>query len=262
MKIAVLGGNRFTGKLLVETLVDKHDVTLFNRSQTGNKKTQIFKFDRDSDKINFQEFDCIVDMCLYTKKQFTKIKKIIPKDTRYIFMSTGATEYKKYYGDYAKQKQMIENALSKTDLKYTIVRPSYIDGVNNHLQRIRYLVEAVKKGYDIRIEGDGTNSVNIVWVDDVVKVLNKIINAGDDVDGKTYDVCANKSIVVNDLIEIVKKELSIKEHKVSEQLMGCIFPSIDFEMSNKITSKELKIKFSSAPFIVKLIIEDMEDENT
>ena len=60
----------------------------------------------------------------------------------------------------------------------------------------------------------------------------------------------------------VKEKLSIKEHKVSEQLMGCIFPSIDFEMSNKITSKELKIKFSSAPFIVKLIIEDMEDENT
>ena len=64
MKIAVLGGNRFTGKLLVDKLVDKHDVTIFNRSGTGNKKAQIFKFDRDEDKISLEEFDCIVDMCL------------------------------------------------------------------------------------------------------------------------------------------------------------------------------------------------------
>jgi len=262
MKIAILGGNRFTGKLLVEKLVDDHDVTLFNRSQTGNKHAKIFKFDRDSDKIDFSEFDCIVDMCLYTKKQFTKIKKTIPKDTRYIFMSTGAVNYEQVYGEYAKQKRLIENTLSKSDLKYTIVRPSYIDGVGNHLQRISYLVQAIKRGYDIRIIGEGTNSVNIVWVEDVVKIIIKIINSADNVDGRTYDVCANESIVINDLIEIVKKELNIKEHKVSKQMTACSFPGEDFEMDNKITSKELRVKFSSVKFITKLIVKDMKNENT
>lgn len=262
MKIAVLGGNRFTGKLLVDKLVDKHDVTIFNRSGTGNKKAQIFKFDRDEDKISLEEFDCIVDMCLYNKKQFTKIKKHIPKETRYIFMSTGAVEYEKYYGEYAKQKRLVENTLSKTDLKYTIVRPSYIDGVGNHLQRISYLIEAIQEGYDIRIEGEGKNSVNIVWVEDVVNTLIKIINADKNVDGKTYNICSNKSIVINDLIEIVKEKLDIKEHKEIKNQMACCYPGIDFNMDNKSTSKDLKIKFSSTPFIVKLMIEDIKNEDT
>ena len=54
MKIAIIGGNRFTGKRLVEKLVDSHKVTLFNRSASGG--SNVVKFDRDVDNINLNGF--------------------------------------------------------------------------------------------------------------------------------------------------------------------------------------------------------------
>ena len=62
MKIAIIGGNRFTGKRLVDKLVDSHKVTLFNRSASGG--SDVVRFDRDTDNINLNSFDCVVDMCL------------------------------------------------------------------------------------------------------------------------------------------------------------------------------------------------------
>ena len=71
MNIAVIGGNRFVGKKLVESLVDKkHNVTIFNRSKSGHKDVTKVRFDRNKDEIDLRNFDCVVDMCLYTLEQF------------------------------------------------------------------------------------------------------------------------------------------------------------------------------------------------
>ena len=75
MKIAIIGGNRFTGKRLVEKLVGLNEVILFNRSASGS--SNVVRFDRDTDNINLNSFDCIVDMCLYNLKQFKLINKTI-----------------------------------------------------------------------------------------------------------------------------------------------------------------------------------------
>ena len=77
MKILVIGGNRFVGKKLVEKLlIDSHDVTIFNRGGTGPNGAKIIECDRNSydqltERVNFSDFDCIVDMCLYQKTQIT-----------------------------------------------------------------------------------------------------------------------------------------------------------------------------------------------
>ena len=116
MKIAIIGGNRFTGKRLVEKLVDSHKVTLFNRSASGG--SNVVKFDRNVDNINLNGFDCVVDMCLYTLEQFKLIKKSIPAQVRYIFVSSGAVRYKDTFGSYAVEKESIEKELKNTDLNY------------------------------------------------------------------------------------------------------------------------------------------------
>lgn len=261
MKIAVIGGNRFTGKKLVESLLEKNDVTIFNRSESGPDGAKIFKFDRDEDKILLDDFDCIVDMCLYSKKQFKKIKKFIPKDKKYIFISSAAAGIKEF-GRYSSYKKEVEDALSKTNLNYTIVRPSYIDGPGNHLKRIEYYINFLKNEYEIEIDGEtGDNPINIIYVNDVVKVLLKIINLeSKHTKGKTFIVAGDKSITIDELIETIKKELNIEEHKIKNSL-AAPFPNIPLEVDNKLTKKFLKVKFCSPKLIIKKIIEELKNEN-
>ena len=261
MKIAVIGGNRFTGKNLVEKLIDnKYKVTLLNRSATGHEKANIFKFDRDTDKIDFKKFDCIVDMCLYTMKQFKLIKKTIPKNTKYIFISSGAVEYEDVFGEYAKQKKLIEIALSKTKFDYTIIRPSYIDGVGSHLKRIEYFINSIKNNTEIRIEGESGNyPVNIVWVGDVVRTIKKIIETDSKITKKKiYNVCANESVTLDEVIEQIKSKLKIDTHKMINTL-GSPFNKSEFEMDNSLTKKELKIKFNPVSYIIDILIKELDD---
>jgi len=261
MKIAVIGGNRFTGKKLVESLIEKNDVTLFNRSESGPAGAKIFKFDRDEDKILLDDFDCIVDMCLYSKEQFKKIKKSIPSDKKYIFISSAAAGVKEF-GRYGKYKKEVEDVLSKTDLNYTIVRPSYIDGPGNHLKRIEYYINFLKNEYEIEIDGEkGDYPINIVYVNDVVKVLLKIINMETKfTKGKTFIVANDKSITIDKLIEMIKTELNIEEHTTKDSI-AAPFTKIPLEVDNKLTKKHLRMRFSSPKLIIKKIIEELENEN-
>ena len=42
---------------------------------------------------SFDDYDCIIDMCLFKPEQFELIKDSIPTDTNYIFVSSGAVDY-------------------------------------------------------------------------------------------------------------------------------------------------------------------------
>ena len=148
-KVLVFGGNRFVGKALIEKLLDQgYNVDMFNRSGTGpdyvmeTREANIIQGDRnnseDIDKINFDSYGCIVDMCLFFESQFDLIADRINEDTNYIFVSSGAADdrYIDEYGDYGKDKKKVEERLKKSKLNYKIVRPSYIVGKGNHRPRL------------------------------------------------------------------------------------------------------------------------------
>ena len=94
MKILILGGNRFVGKLVAErlskhnypgNLLYKHDVTILNRSGTGPSTCRIIKCDRNDEKklqvaIGNESYDCIIDMCLYNINQYHSIEPLLKQD--------------------------------------------------------------------------------------------------------------------------------------------------------------------------------------
>ena len=104
MKILILGGNRFVGKHLSKELILKgNEVDVFNRSGTGISNVNIIQGDRnnkeDLEKIDFDKYDCIVDMCLFKLEQFKLMKDLIPEDVNYIFVSSGAVDYIDAFGE-------------------------------------------------------------------------------------------------------------------------------------------------------------------
>jgi len=249
MKILVIGGNRFVGKKLVTKLLEcHHTVTVLNRSGTGQIGTSKVKFDRnnksDIKSFDFSEFDCIVDMCLFKPEQFDLIKDSISKDTNYIFVSSGAVDYidTNSFGDYAVEKVEVEKALSKTDINYKIIRPSYIVGMGNHRPRLGYYISQLKTDEPIAIDGDGNYPINLVFADDVVNCLQKLLT-DDKRTHKTYNICSDESITINELIELLKQELGIENHETINTI-DSLFPNQSFEFDNTEIKDDYNVNFT------------------
>ena len=264
MNILVIGGNRFVGKKLVKRLINEsHDVSVLNRSGTGHDDAFKWKFDRNRkqnyDFIYFDDYDCIIDMCLFKPEQFELIKDHISKDTNYIFVSSGAVDYidTNSFGDYAVEKMGVEKALSETDLNYKIVRPSYIVGMGNHRPRLGHYISQLKNEETIAIDGDGNYPINLVFADDVVNCLVELVK---DIKrtNKTYNICGDESATINWLIEYLKSELDMKIHK-KVKTTDSLFPNQSFEFDNTNIKKDYDVEFTDLRQGIKKYIEEYNE---
>ncbi len=253
-KILILGGNRFVGYDLSKTLLScGFEVDVFNRRGTSaDDDIKIIRGDRnnkeDLNKINFNQYHAIVDMCLYLPSQFDLIRDLISFETNYIFVSSGAadTRYVSFFeNNYGVDKLEIEEMLKSTDINFDIIRPSYIVGKHNHHPRLGYFIDRLANDEVIHVAGDGNNSINVVFVEDVVEVLTRLVLRNSP-KMKTYNVCSDKSWTVMDLIFIIKEKFfqDVDEVKVVHQSNLAPFYDFVFELDNTDVCNDLKIDFT------------------
>jgi len=105
--------------------------------------------------INVELTKNIVNLC---KK--TKIKKII-------YISGFGVSSKSSVG-YFISKYHAEKIIINSGLNYTIFRPSYIVGKDDHFTR--YLKKQIKRG-EIKIPGSGNYLIQPIYIDDVVEII-------------------------------------------------------------------------------------------
>ena len=239
MIILVLGGNRFVGKQLIEELLEQgYNVDMFNRSGTGPDyvmetcEGNIIQGDRnnseDLDKIDFDKYGCIVDMCLFFESQFDLIENRINKDTNYIFVSSGAAnmDYSEHYGDYGYDKKQVERRLQDSKLNYKIVRPSYIVDKCNQRTILGHYMNKIINREHIEVAGNGQNVVNVVFVQDVVNQLIRLATTQE----RTYEMIE----VVGDNIEIIDLIYKVNEYSREGEVMlvqddeNAVLPKNDF----------------------------------
>jgi len=256
-KVLIIGGNRFVGYDLSKKLLTYgYEVDVFNRTGTSaNDNINIIKGDRnnkeDLDKIDFDQYHAIVDMCLYLPSQFDLIKDLISSKTNYIFVSSGAADvrYVESFGDYGRDKLKIEGMLKSTDINFDIIRPSYIVGINNHRPRLGYFIDRLANDEVIHVAGDGKNLINIVFVDDVVEVLTKLV-LRDTPELKTYNISGDESWMVMDLIFIIKEKFfqDVNEVKVAHNRSDSPFYGFNFELDNTDVCNDLDINFTDIDY--------------
>ena len=254
--VLIIGGNRFVGKALSERLLHKGvQVDVFNRSGTSSdlrtrdiEGIDIIQGDRnkpeDLAKIDFTKYDCIVDMCLFFESQFDLIEHLIPNETNYIFVSSGAADdrYIEHYGDYGVDNKKVESRLEDSDINFKIVRPSYIVGKGNHRPRLGHYMNKIIHKEHIEIAGDGKNTINIVFVQDVVDCLEEIIF--------NFPAVSLQQEVVGTNIEVIDLIYKVFKYVLDDTYEGdvmlvqndetALFPKNDFEF-NEYTSAQWKL---------------------
>ena len=151
----------------------------------------------DYNKINVEFTKKIVNLC---KK--ANIKKII--------FTSGLGVSKTSPLSYFISKYHAEREIIESGLNYTIFRPSYIIGKNDHFTK--YLKQQIKKG-EIKIPGSGKYSIQPIYIGDVCKIISKSIT-NNQFKNKILDLVGPELISYNEYIKLFSTGIQTKIKKI------------------------------------------------
>lgn len=231
MKCLILGGNRFIGKKLADKLV-KHgcSVTVLNRTGNGPTGCNVIKCDRNDINLIENDYDVIVDFCLFKPDQANPLRSFLKPSQRYLFISSAAA-YKdshcqfytetmevggrEKFGDYGKDKAKCEAIVDSFDVSSIIVRPPYIVGNDCPRPRLRFYIEKLLNDGKCPVAGNGNALFSLVWSEDVVNVLFTMVTDSRAFRQKhynisSYDVYSSRTLVA-ELSEFLNRPYEIIE---------------------------------------------------
>jgi len=226
MKILILGGTGFVGRILTENLISSGLLpVLFNR---GKRNAGIFPElrkitgDRESDDIRLiadEDWDVVVDFSGMYPDSLENITKLLKgKAGRYIFVSSasvyvmedeeklkvpikedfevyGCTEEqrndKNVLATYSQKKSEMERILLQSDwLDVIIFRPALIYGRYDPTDRFYYWLYRMKEETELLIPDMGITRITNTYSEDFARLIEKslsIINHGSIYNAVTHD---------------------------------------------------------------------------
>ncbi|MEK7167031.1 MAG: NAD-dependent epimerase/dehydratase family protein [Patescibacteria group bacterium] len=254
MNILIIGGSNFIGWRFVGFLEeDEHTITVINR---GNRQRQYpsnirhiisDRNDRERIKkiIEGQFYDVVYDMCAsngddmkYTVDLFNG------KTQKYVFISSAASylepsilpiaeDYKqgihaiwgRYGGGKLECETILMDAYKNIGFPSVIIRPSYVYGIGNTIDRETFLFDRISKGRPILIPGDGDSVIQLGEVSDLCEAL-LVLGKSTKGTGECYNVSGNEYVTLNSLVSIVASIVK-KDYKTIS-----IFPA-KYEMKDR-----------------------------
>jgi len=237
----VFGGNIFVGKAIAEKLLKLgYTVYVLNRGNRPNPKGSIH-LEADRNDLNDVlrackgiDFDIVVDSSAYSPEQ-TKIaiQAINHGIKHYIHISSASvyidenvypyTEDSKrgansVWGEYSMNKYLCEELLFKqyreNGFPVTILRPFYIYGPENNLDRESYVIKRLLTKNPIIVPGRGLPLIQFGYIDDMCYAIELICKSNICL-GKAYNISGNEYISLKGWVEICAKVLKVDARIIS-----------------------------------------------
>ncbi len=230
MRILVIGGTQFVGRLLVEHLIkEKHDVTILHRKQAHPFKKKIGNIiaDRNDPEqikkvLHREKFDVVFDNVYDWERGTTAsqvehtIKTMEGNFSKYIFMSSVAA-----YGDglnhheadalapddhpdaYVRNKAMSERMLFRMFYRYHVpvitLRPPFIYGPGNNYYREAFFWDRLRAGRPLILPGDGRRLMQFVHVADLILACQKVLEHPQAV-GNAFNVANSRPLTQEEVV--------------------------------------------------------------
>lgn len=243
MKVLVIGGTNFIGKLLVPQLLKAgYDVTLLHRKNKHpyGKKVANLQADRNDPEslrkvLTNQRFETVFDNAYDFERGTTvhhveaTVSLMSDRLQRYIFMSSVAA-----YGDglnhheadalapddhpdpYVRNKAMSERMLFRMyhrhKLPVVTIRPPFIYGPGNPFYREQFFWDRLRDNRSIILPGDGRRLMQFAYVKDVVDSMLKVMDEPQAV-GQAFNIANPRPVtqeeLLNALAEAAGKKINI-----------------------------------------------------
>lgn len=193
-RILVTGGTVFVSKYVAKYFVSKNcEVYVLNRGtkqQIDNVNHICADRDNLKDSLYKYTFDTIIDVCGYNLKDIRNLLDAVGEFKDYIFISSSAvypetneqpfSEDQKIgsnaiWGKYGTDKiEAEEYLLSRVPNAY-ILRPPYLYGPMQNVYREPFVFDCALKNRKFYIPNDGRMKLQFFHVDDLCKVIEKIL---------------------------------------------------------------------------------------
>ena len=232
MKVLVIGGSYFLGRVFVMLASKEHELTLINRGTYSMSQFGVteYKLDRNDiealKQIPKEDYDVVVDFCAYNPNEVKKVITYLPGNIqKYVLISTAdvyerGIEGKKaegtplstiFYegeaGAYIHGKIQLEKELIKEckekKISYAILRPAIIYGPYNYAPReSEYIREIIQKGKVIFPE-NAYGKFQFVYVKDVANAILQIMQK--DEEEQIYNICSREISDYSSFLDVLKK---------------------------------------------------------
>jgi 2'-hydroxyisoflavone reductase len=240
MKVLVIGGTLYIGRLLVDELVKGgHEVAVLHRKPKHDlgKRVENLMADRnDADSMREtlagRRFEVVFDNAYDWERGTTAaqveatIRACGDRLTRYVFMSSVAA-----YGDglnhkesdplapdyhvdpYVRHKATTERLLfrmhAQSGFPVVTFRPPYIYGGNNPFYREQFFWDRMRAGRPIIIPGDGYRLMQFAYVTDLVQALTRAMVEPKAV-GEAFNIGDPKPVTQAELVEKLAKAANLE----------------------------------------------------
>ncbi|MCI9271769.1 MAG: NAD-dependent epimerase/dehydratase family protein [Dorea sp.] len=255
MKILILGGSYFFGRVFVEYAKKSHDLTVLNRGTypLKDQKVRQYVLNRHDvegiGELQPEEYDMVIDFCGYRQGDISGfIGNYRGKVKQYIFVSTvdvyerqtgtvkdeaAPYEYRPIpgeAGEYIGGKISLEKELMKCaelyQIPYTIVRPAILYGRYNYAPRESYYARSIAEGKAVEYPVDASGLFQFVYVDDAVKML-EVLCGNEKAYNECFNFCSDEIVDYHKFFDILKQEAGekpkIRDIRLSE-ITGQYFP--------------------------------------
>jgi nucleoside-diphosphate-sugar epimerase len=231
MKILVIGGTLFIGRLLVEELVKGgHEVSILHRKPKHDfgRRVENIQADRNDpaamrEALSTRRFDVVFDNAYDWERGTTaehvesSVRAAGDRISRYIFMSSVAA-----YGDglnhkesdplapdyhsipYVRHKATTERLLfrmhAQRGLPVVTFRPPFVFGPRNNFYREAFFWDRLRAGRPVIIPGDGHRLMQFVYVNDLVQAMIRSMDEPRAV-GEAFNIGDPKPVTQAELVE-------------------------------------------------------------
>ena len=231
MKVLVIGGSYFLGRVFVMQAYKNHRITLINRGKYSMQEYGVKEYHLDRNDIKKlqelpkEEYDVVIDFCAYSPGEIRRFIENYPgKFSKYVFISTADVyarnvgyvkdestpisqiHYGGETGEYIFSKICLEKELKEVaterGIDYTILRPTMIYGPFNYAPRESVYIEMIIKGKVIKYPYS-KGAFQPVYVKDVANAILAVCETVKT--SKEYNVCPIQSIGYKEFIKVLQK---------------------------------------------------------
>ena len=246
MKILIIGGSYFLGRVFTMNACNNHDLTLVNRGHytMSSYNVKEFHFDRHNQeqwKTIKDNYDVVVDFCAYQKDDIKIVVEALHNQIKnYIYISTVDVYKRNTYqiqdensplenrhfagemGDYIYQKRLLEEELIEIcqhyHIHYCSLRPGNIYGPFNYAPRESLFIQRAVENQPLFHLEDETAHFQTVYVKDFCHAILLVIEK------QLYDQSFNiihSELITYDTINHILKEIypvNIENHFIQEAI--------------------------------------------
>ncbi|MBD5491804.1 MAG: NAD-dependent epimerase/dehydratase family protein [Lachnospiraceae bacterium] len=229
MKLLVIGGSYFYGRVFVMEAVQEHQVTVWNRGTYSMEEFGVrqIKGDRhERTAVCDEDFDAVIDFCAYAPGDVSKtLENMTGQIGQYVLISTVdvyerepgvlkreetplekrilAGEAGAYIAGKAALEQEIREVCEKREIPCTVLRPAILYGPYNYAPRESVYIRMLLANHALPRFTDADGQFQFVYVKDAAQAILKCLGNAKAY-GQAYNLCQDQILTYDDFFSMLK----------------------------------------------------------